>query len=159
VKRPRTSDGNNGIKKEGRNSNTTKVKRISLGGGGGDEKKNRNSYQKKAVVVVKKEEETTTTKEVKEEKKKKEKDVDRKTDFDELPGSLLSCKVCQKMMNDGKVKKDKINDKILDLKLDLKLQSFDSHLTGKAHQSLMRILEERFAKRVELLMTESKVCF
>ncbi|ODM93866.1 hypothetical protein Ocin01_12816 [Orchesella cincta] len=58
--------------------------------------------------------------------------------YDEFPVELLVCKICKKSMSDG--------------------PSFESHLTGKAHLTLLKILEEKFTKRAELLMNESKMC-
>ncbi|CAG7829914.1 unnamed protein product [Allacma fusca] len=61
----------------------------------------------------------------------------KKSKYDDLPTSFLVCKICQKVMSDG--------------------ASFESHLNGRAHAALVKILEGRFQKRAELLMFESKL--
>jgi hypothetical protein len=93
------------------------------------------------VAVVDGEEQKTEAKEKEEGSPKKatddEKEQKRKSKYDEIPVELLVCKICQKTMNDS--------------------SSFESHLSGRAHQSLARILDLRFQKRVDVLMADSKL--
>lgn len=129
-KRARTSGarGNRGGANKGK---PTQVKRISLGEEkttGKDNrykrKSNANNKDKKAAAaasegaaVVKTEEgeesKATTGDSSKNKDAKDKKDKDRKTKFDEFPTSILVCKVCQKVMNDGAVSFKIIFDRIL----------------------------------------------
>jgi len=56
----------------------------------------------------------------------------------DIPAELLVCKICRKTFGDG--------------------PAFESHLTEKLHTTLMKILEEKFSKRAQILMFESKMC-
>ncbi|XP_021956802.1 uncharacterized protein LOC110852931 isoform X3 [Folsomia candida] len=153
-KRPRISMGNNN-----NNKKPGQVKRVDIGkkpanvGSSHRPVKKESNKEEEAEIIVKveiEEEEDVVgedgvitkvkVKKIVEKKvvkdKTEEKEKKTETEYDSIPGCVLVCKVCQKVMHDG--------------------QSFESHLSGRAHQLLMKMLEERFMKRVELLMNESK---